>query len=188
MLVWLRAREVAKQVRESYGLSSPVMLNELSQKLGINVWVGDLKGPSGLIVKKEGEDPNIYLERSDSKLRQRFTLAHELGHYFERLDARDESYSFRDKATMSEARSSAYGLMEFYADEFAGEILMPEAEFMPIWDKGGEAAAAAYFKVSPAAAKKRHQRIRQAHKYLPYLSTEERARFEALVDRGSADE
>ncbi|WP_284785246.1 ImmA/IrrE family metallo-endopeptidase [Corynebacterium rhinophilum] len=137
MLVWKAARERATEVRNSYGLSTPVDLQQLCEQLGISVWVGDLKGASGLILKEQGKDADIYLERTDSHLRQRFTLAHELGHYFERLEASDDEYSFRDEGTLREERSNKYGLMEFYADEFAGELLMPEKEFLEFYDNHG---------------------------------------------------
>lgn len=159
MLVWQAARNKAIQVRNSYEVSTPADLEWLCRQLGIRVVEGNLKGSSGLIVKEAGSDPTIYLEESDSGVRKRFTLAHELGHYFERVDAGDDQYSFRDKATFQAARGDTYGLMEFYADEFAGELLMPEQEFSQIWSSGGHIAAAAHFKVSPSAALKRKQRI-----------------------------
>lgn len=162
MLVWKAARERATEVRKNYGLQTPINLLNLCEKLGINVWVGNLKGSSGLILKEPGEDPNIYLEKRDSFLRQRFTLAHELGHYFERLEASDDEYSFRDKQTLSEERSNKYGLMEFYADEFAGELLMPEAEFLHIYEKHGITGASAHFQVSPSAVKKRKERLEKS--------------------------
>ena len=162
MLVWKAARERATEVRESYGLSTPVDLQQLCEQLGISVWVGDLKGASGLILKEPGKDADIYLERTDSYPRQRFTLAHELGHYFERLEASDDEYSFRDEGTLREERSNKYGLMEFYADEFAGELLMPEEEFLEIYDNHGLIGAASYFRVSPSAVKKRKERLEKS--------------------------
>lgn len=163
MLVWKAARERATEVRENYRLSTPVDLQHLCEQLGISVWVGNLEGASGLILKEPGSDADIYLERTDSRPRQRFTLAHELGHYFERLEASDDEYSFRDKAAVREVRSKNYGLMEFYADEFAGELLMPEDEFLDIYDKRGLTGAASHFRVSPAAVKKRKERLEKSH-------------------------
>ena len=159
MLVWMQARNRAFEVRNAYKLEVPVDLYRLCEELGIRVLVGDLGDASGLILKERGEDATIYLNERDTSLRQRFTLAHELGHYFERIDANDDSYSFRDKAVMAEARSSKYGLMEFYADEFAGELLMPEEEFRDVYRQGGAAFAGRHFGVSPSAASKRHQRL-----------------------------
>lgn len=159
MLVWRKARECATEVRRNYGLTTPVDLTDLCDQLGITVWEGNLEGASGLILKEPGQDAAIYLEKTDSKVRQRFTLAHELGHYFERLEASDDAYSFRDEATFSEERSNKYGLMEFYADEFAGELLMPEQEFLEIYRKHGFTGAAPHFRVSLPAAKKRKERL-----------------------------
>ncbi|MBK4145351.1 ImmA/IrrE family metallo-endopeptidase [Corynebacterium macginleyi] len=162
MLVWQAARKCATEVRENYGLSTPVDLQQLCEQLGISVWIGDLKGASGLILKEPGKDPDIYLERTDSHTRQRFTLAHELGHYFERLESSDDEYSFRDEGTFREERSNKYGLMEFYADEFAGELLMPEEEFLECYDNHGITGAASHFRVSPSAVKKRKERLEKS--------------------------
>ena len=134
----------------------------IRDRLGISVWAGDLKGVSGLILKEPGKDADIYLERTDTYTRQRFTLAHELGHYFERLEASDDEYSFRDEETLREERSSTYGLMEFYADEFAGELLMPEEEFLQIYKARGLTGASSHFRVSPSAVKKRKDRLEKS--------------------------
>lgn len=162
MLVWRAARECADEVRKNYGLSTPVNLHHLCDQLGISVWVGDLKGVSGLILKEPGKEADIYLERTDTYTRQRFTLAHELGHYFERLEASDDEYSFRDEETLREERSSTYGLMEFYADEFAGELLMPAEEFLHVYDNHGLTGAASHFRVSPSAVNKRKERLEKS--------------------------
>jgi len=56
--------------------------------------------------------------------------------------------------------------MEFYADEFAGELLMPEDEFRDIHNQGGDAFAARHFGVTPSAAAKRNQRLEYSDRLL----------------------
>lgn len=55
--------------------------------------------------------------------RQRFTIAHELGHYVKHATLHDE---FNDKTFF---RDGASNLMETEANVFAAELLMPDAEF-----------------------------------------------------------
>lgn len=87
----------------------------------------------------------------------RFTLAHELGHYVERVDVSDDNdFSFVEKREPGQ-----YDLHEFYADEFAGALLMPEQPFMTMLDEGKSLIEiAARFGVSLDAARKRRERLR----------------------------
>lgn len=166
MLVWMEARNMANNIRKMYKLGEKPDLLYLCDELGINVCELPLGSVSGLILKKREEEPTIYINKKDSSARRRFTLAHELGHFFERNSAADDEYSFRDQEVMKEARGDGYGLMEFYADEFAGELLMPEEQFTKIWDEGGPILAANHFGVSVSAAKKRKYRLDCSRKFL----------------------
>src|SRR5581483_6981448 len=58
----------------------------IAKRLGIQVFTASLdQGVSGLLRKEAGyDDPRIYVNSSDSRNRQRFTCAHELGHYIRR--------------------------------------------------------------------------------------------------------
>lgn len=98
----------------------------IAQQLGIEVFGTNLDpGVAGLLVKRVGEDPEIHLNASDSRNRQRFTCAHELGHYIDRAGTDDESWEFVDRrdALASTGRSRR----EVYANGFAANLLMPAA-------------------------------------------------------------
>lgn len=69
--------------------------------------------------------------------------------------AQDNDFAFMDK------RSDDYDIHEFYADEFAGALLMPEHDFIQKVKNDGMIAAAAYFGVSLAAVRKRMERLRK---------------------------
>lgn len=166
MLVWMEARNMANNIRKMYKLGDKPDLLYLCDELGINVCELPLGSVSGLILKKREEEPTIYINAKDSSAHRRLTLAHELGHYFERLRVDDDEYSFRDKAVMKEMRSDDYGLMEFYADEFAGELLMPEEVFTKVWARGGSLLAAYFFGVSPVVARKRNSRLKYSKELL----------------------
>ena len=62
--------------------------------------------------------PRIFVDRTQSAVRQRFTVAHELGHHF--LGHGD---SFRDCA--SSFSTTAWQPHEVAANRFAAELLMP---------------------------------------------------------------
>lgn len=79
---------------------------------------------SGLIIKRGNQRAKIYLNAFESKARQRFTCAHEIGHLVERQQNGDGEYSFTDKRS-----GVANDAHEWYADHFAANLLMPQAEF-----------------------------------------------------------
>src|SRR3954469_4734973 len=65
----------------------PVDPFAIARKLGIQVFIDyGLPGEvSGMLRKRSGyQDPEILLNANDSRNRQRFTCAHELGHYNQR--------------------------------------------------------------------------------------------------------
>lgn len=161
-LLWRRARNEAKQIRHSqhvgaYGLNG---LKEIAR-----IWEAEVEEApleeniSGFIIKQLDTPPRIYINMSDSPERKRFTLAHEIGHLVERESvANDLDYSFMDYRT-----TDAYDLHEFFADEFAGELLMPAGDLLKVYEEGGAYAAARHFGVSVPAVKKRMQRLAKNH-------------------------
>lgn len=89
-----------------------------------------LTSEDGSIVIRGPRDFDIYLSDATSPRRDRFTIAHELGHYF--------LHFARQRATMPEgsimvAQRSATGREETEAHWFAAEFLMPAQEFKKAW-------------------------------------------------------
>lgn len=96
----------------------------------------------------------ILLNRREPYTRQRFTLAHEIGHIFLHFNKTDEEfvdYNRGNKKTLEEAE----------ADEFAACILMPEEDFIKSWNQsdGDYAYMANSFGVSYAAIGMRAYRL-----------------------------
>ncbi|SHE25214.1 ImmA/IrrE family metallo-endopeptidase [Actinomyces glycerinitolerans] len=123
-LIWQAAQQTADKVRELHARpDGQVDLEALCESLEIRVTHTDAlpAGTSGMLIKKsDDERPRIYINSTESAVRQRFTLAHEIGHYMERITiVKDNDFSFRDE------RGTKYDLHEFYADQFAGALLMP---------------------------------------------------------------
>jgi Zn-dependent peptidase ImmA (M78 family) len=99
----------------------------IARKLGLQVLTdhGMDPGVSGMLVKASGyDDPEILLNGSDSRNRQRFTCAHELGHYNRRARTGDEGpWKYIDYRDALASRGNNPD--EVYANQFAAELLMP---------------------------------------------------------------
>src|SRR5262249_13213277 len=68
----------------------PVDPRKVARALGIEVWTSDLdENVAGVLVQRKGP-PEIYVSAADHINRQRFTIAHEVGHFIERA-AKGES-------------------------------------------------------------------------------------------------
>jgi Zn-dependent peptidase ImmA (M78 family) len=105
---------------------------------------------AGYIERRDGRTC-IYLNRDDSELRQRFTCAHEIGHFVRNGD-RDFAYvDHRD-----ELSKEGVDPEEIYANTFAATFLMPERAVTEFVDLDvGVKQMAAEFGVSKLAMKTR---------------------------------
>jgi IrrE N-terminal-like domain len=96
----------------------------IAKKLGIKAYTAGLDaGVSGMLIKRPGEDPEIYVHASDSPNRQRFTCAHELGHYVKRSAAGDAEWEYVERRDLLTAQGT--DREEIYANQFAASLLMP---------------------------------------------------------------
>jgi len=120
---------------QSAKISIPVDVNNLARRLGITVKSSHLDdNQSGYIRKEINGGFTIGLNRSDGEKRQRFTLAHELGHYFLHSDLLiaggshfDRLYSGHNESGVLSPREEAQ------ANRFAAELLMPKQQVSRIW-------------------------------------------------------
>jgi Zn-dependent peptidase ImmA (M78 family) len=143
---------LAKAWREEgpSGFYLPVDPFEIAMDLGIQVFTG--RGLSleisGMLKKEAGyADPEILLNAADSRNRQRFICAHELGHYTRQVRRGEEGvWDFvdgRDLLSPEELDSE-----EVYANHFAAELLMPRHIVLDRIDDSNVAALALDFGVS----------------------------------------
>lgn len=133
----------------------PVDVAEIARNMGLLIEYTYLRdGVSGMLRSRPPEIPVIYVDATENEARQRFTIAHELGHYVERTNQGQTDFAFIDE------RGTKYDLHEFYADEFAGNLLMPEQEIDRLRANGkSRLEMAAHFGVSPAAMNTRLNRL-----------------------------
>lgn len=101
----------------------PIQPSSLAQSMGVRVMGVPGLDVSGMIELKNGR-PVITYNSSDAAVRQRFTVAHEIGHYvLGHLGA--GKTKFRDPA--SHFSSATHSIEEREANRFAANLLMPEA-------------------------------------------------------------
>lgn len=147
-------QQYAEGLLISAGVSDvyPVPLESVAQYLGFETLAFDFGDEiSGAI---EYDKKAIYINKNQSATRQRFTLAHEIGHaafhekegnvidYRKNIDSPDPS-----------------NRKEVEANHFAANLLMPTEPFIWAWkSRGGDAErVAAYFGVSKQSATIRAQ-------------------------------
>lgn len=129
----------------------PVDPIAIAAKLGIKVFTAQLEAKvSGMLFMRAGRDPEIYLNRADSYNRQRFTCAHELGHWSKHIAEGVDTGHYVDlRGSLS---SQGTDPDEIYANQFAASLLMPEDEVRRLVGKGyGPVAIADKLRVSPDA-------------------------------------
>ena len=113
----------AELLAKSKVKSAPVNVEGLAKKLGISINYEPFKEDLSGVLVKEKKRTVIGVNSSHPKTRQRFTIAHELGHFALKHDGE----LFIDKTVMKrDGRSSqAIDPQEIEANSFAAEILMP---------------------------------------------------------------
>ena len=94
------AARVLDQVWSStFGVDVPVDPVSIAASLGVKVFTAKLDSNlAGLLIKRPGQDAEVYLNAADSENRQRFTCAHEIGHYIQRSTGNDaDDWEFVDR-------------------------------------------------------------------------------------------
>lgn len=126
----------------------PVDPIRIARKIGIDVYEAQLGSDvSGLIRKLPFEAAQIFIDVDDPVVRQRFTCAHELGHYIDRAPSDDGEIAFVDHRDSKSAQGSDPN--EIFANQFAAALLMPRAKVEEFNTAGYSAARmAGLFKVS----------------------------------------
>tara|TARA_Y100000114_G_scaffold155435_1_gene179602 strand:- start:11536 stop:12066 length:531 start_codon:yes stop_codon:yes gene_type:complete len=133
-----KIRDITDWLRSEYSLGVPVNVEWLSKSLGIEVKRDDLSelSLSGFAVHKNGKR-YIGVHGEEPLARQRFTIAHELGHLFLH---KNESVSYDQGGMMlfrEEHAGNGGDAKEVEANKFAAELLMPEAELREDTSKEG---------------------------------------------------
>ncbi len=152
MLIKDKAKLDAENLRAELGLGVPTDPFRVAAMLGIIALRLDLDNDtSGMLFGDEDGTTTILVDRAENERRQNFTCAHEIGHFIERSNrvtpTSREQYAYVDR------RGAKRDAFEFYADEFASNLLMPEDDVREQWAIGQRttAALAHRYKVTPLA-------------------------------------
>lgn len=112
-----------------FGIGSlPVNVEKLAGSLGVEIYYDDLEDDiSGFLAIKNGK-ATIVVNEGHHQNRRRFTIAHELGHFFLHVKDLNDEELFIDKVKFHRDQMSALGVerREVEANRFAAELLMPE--------------------------------------------------------------
>lgn len=142
----------------------PVNVELIACSLGyeikmLNPFILDQQGLSGMASIEDGRKV-IYVSRSDHPNRQRFTIAHEIGHHY--LGHTNEGFpQFRDNP--NNYSTGFISPVEREANEFAAEMLMPEEAILALVERRGitdTTRLASIFDVSESAM---YWRLRNMH-------------------------
>jgi Zn-dependent peptidase ImmA (M78 family) len=118
-----RAEQAAADLLDSLGIDIvPVPVAKIAKELGVILQYEPLEGGmSGVLFRGEADRPVMGINELHADVRQRFTIAHELGHLQLHKDA-----LYVDGLVRRDAESSlALNSQEIEANAFAAELLMP---------------------------------------------------------------
>lgn len=120
-------KKALELLQKTNSISLPIPIKNIIKSQGIKLSPYDLGDDVSGVLVIDNENCKIGYNSTESHVRQRFTLAHELGHFI--LHKNKSQDVFVDKVTYmfrkSNTRSVDYKI-EMEANQFAAAILMPE--------------------------------------------------------------
>ena len=121
------ARNMARKSLKDYELSEvPTDLSVLFKGLGLKyIELNETDDIDGAILEIDGKPAIAVLNKARPLQRQRFTLAHELGHIFLKHTERDIYDSEEIRENSKQLKEKAKPPQEIEADIFASELLIP---------------------------------------------------------------
>lgn len=126
MLKKQKAALQATKILHQYGIRDvPVDVETLCKELGVKVETELLDDDTSGVIIMKNDRAVIGVNRNHHPNRQRFTIAHELGHF---ILHKNEQEVFVDRRLYRDSHSATgEDIFEIEANTFAAEILMPEA-------------------------------------------------------------
>jgi len=119
------ARDKAKNIIEMFHVDeAPVDVFGIAEKLGFIVDFIDLSNDIDARVEAHEDIKVIFVNKNHPKVKQRFSVSHELGHYL----SGHENYSgeARRQTDIDKKYLNPQFQQEYEANDFAAELLMPE--------------------------------------------------------------
>lgn len=133
---------VAEQLVKSWGLALPIDPFAIADQFKITVAAKPASHPgvSGMLVRVGNEFAIAYATHIDNEPFQRYSVSHELGHYF--LPGHPEAVFDARGIHESRAQFVSKDRYEMEADGFAAGLLMPRHLFFPALERAGQGLAA----------------------------------------------
>jgi Zn-dependent peptidase ImmA (M78 family) len=97
----------------------PVMI---ARRLGVEVFSAQLGNDVIGLLRGTPQGAEMFIDVDQPPTRWRFTVAHEVGHFVERVEDGEDLGSFVDRRSTSHS-----DVHEVFANHFAGALLMPRA-------------------------------------------------------------
>jgi len=120
----------------------PISMSKIAQNFGIKILETSMPKPevSGFITKEDDGQICIYVNENDSFTRQRFTMAHELAHFYLHCKDKDDADDKKGILDFVRFRNGEYDYEsmaeEREANAFAAELLVPFRALKELWDAG----------------------------------------------------
>lgn len=154
----------AEDLAEQIGFGPGDSIEELVKRIGGKLVVGTSgfgDEDSGSIIARDTDDFEIYVSRHTSLKRDRFTIAHELGHFLLHFKAiKNEDPNAVMRATRYvDPNDNEQQRAEWEANWFAAAFLMPSDDFSEAVRESGISSAAQKFGVSQMAAEIRAKKL-----------------------------
>jgi len=132
----------AERLVKSWGLALPIDPFAIAAEFKITVAAKPASHPgvSGMLVRYGNEFAIAYATHIDNEPFQRFSVGHELGHYF--LPGHPEAVFDARGIHESRAQFTSKDRYEMEADGFAAGLLMPRHLFFPELERAGHGLAA----------------------------------------------
>ena len=125
--------KIADIVLSSTGFNDKnVDIVKVANLLGYSVFQADLGGSVAGMVEKNSSEAKIFINENELPERQRFTIAHEIGHILLHHNG-GQDIDFTDYRN-----NDRYDKKEFEADNFAAALLMPKARSLEVWGLTGD--------------------------------------------------
>ncbi|NUQ71958.1 MAG: ImmA/IrrE family metallo-endopeptidase [Polyangiaceae bacterium] len=112
----------------------PIDVHRVAQELGLRILTANLgDGVSGILARKQGSPTVICVHEDDAAIRQRFTIAHEIGHHYLDHVLEGDWQVHVDRGIVSHKGTRSEGALryEIEANQFAASLLMPAELIIP---------------------------------------------------------
>lgn len=155
---YIRVEGAAFRLHRDYSIQKPsdICIEDIAMAENLVITVGPLNGADGRLIRKGNKGLVRISDRITGKLRVKFTMTHEFGHWILHRD--DSQFFLCSEGDMYDYKKN---YMEVEANVFAAEMLMPKRWVKPkFWALEPSLAKiremADFFKVSTTAAALRY--------------------------------